>query len=78
MQVIYYINGYQLSDFKPKEEEKVELTEEEKLEALYGKMFENRVIDQTISERSKEIPSKKKAEPIVETYDEDDDEEKFV
>ena len=78
MQVIDYINGYQLSDVKPKEEEKVELTEEEKLEALYGKMFENRVIDQTISERSKEIPSKKKAEPIVETYDEDDDEEKFV
>ena len=77
MLVIDYINGYQLSEIEPKEEEKIELTEEEQLEALYGKMFENRVIDQTISERGKDIPSKKKQEPVVETED-DDLEEKFV
>ena len=53
------------------------MTEEEQLEALYGKMFENRVIDQTISERVKDTPNKKKQEPMVETED-DDLEEKFV
>ena len=77
MQTIDYINGYKLIDIKPKEEKKIELTEEEQLEALYGKMFENRVIDQTITERGKEIPSKKKQVTVVETED-DDDEEKFV
>jgi hypothetical protein len=78
MPVIDFINGYRLNEIEPKVQEKIEMTEEEKLEALYGKMFENRVIDQTISERVKDIPSKKRQEPVAETDGEDDDEEKFV
>jgi hypothetical protein len=55
MPIIDYIKGYILSDIEPNgPEEKIELTEEQQLEALYGKMFENKVIDQTISERSKD------------------------
>jgi hypothetical protein len=75
MVVIDYINGYQLSDIEPKEDQKVELTEEEQLEALYGKMFENRVIDQTIAERGREIPHKARPEPvrIRPIIDEDDE-----
>jgi hypothetical protein len=78
MPVIDYINGFKLAEvISEGKEEKVELSEEEQLEALYGKMFENRVIDQKIAERGKEIPSKKKQEPMVMESD-DDDEEKFV
>ena len=78
MPVIDYINGYKLIEVVPEQkEEKVELSEEEQLEALYGKMFENKVIDQKIAERGKEIPSRKKQEPMPVESD-DDDEEKFV
>ncbi len=70
MPIVDYINGYQLSEIGPKKVEKTELTEEEQLEALYGRMFENRVIDQTISERGKETSQKKKQ---VQTWSDDDD-----
>jgi hypothetical protein len=70
MPIVDYINGYRLSEIGPKKLEKTELTEEEQLEALYGRMFENRVIDQTISERGKETSQKKKQ---VQTWSDDDD-----
>ncbi len=74
MPVVDYINGYQLNGVVPEpKEEKTELSEEEQLEALYGKMFENRVIDQKIAERGKEIPSKKRPDPLVRPESDDDD-----
>lgn len=78
MPIIDYIKGYQLTEIKAEPQpEKAELTEEEQLEALYGKMFENRVIDQSISQHAKEIPQKKRAEP-QEREDSDDDLVEFV
>jgi hypothetical protein len=78
MPIIDYIRGYQLNEIKPEpQQEKAELTEEEQLEALYGKMFENRVIDQTISQHAKEIPQKKRPE-VQERDDSDDDLVEFV
>ncbi len=76
MPIIDYIKGYQLSEIAPPPaDEKAELTEEEQLEALYGKMFENRVIDQKISEHGKEIQSKKKPDLMVRSETDDDVEE---
>jgi hypothetical protein len=76
MVVIDYINGYRLSESEPEHpEEKVELTEEQQLEALYGKMFENRVIDQTIVERGKEIPPRKRPDLLIRTESDDDPDE---
>jgi hypothetical protein len=73
MPIIDYIKGYQLNESQPTpQEEAVELTEEQQLEALYGKMFENRVIDQSISQHAKEIPARKRQEPEI--SDEVDDE----
>jgi hypothetical protein len=78
MPIIDYLKGYQLNEVLPApSEEKVELTEEEQLEALYGKMFENRVIDQTISQHAKEIPQRKRPE-IQERDDSDDEPVEFV
>jgi hypothetical protein len=72
MPIVDYIKGYQLSESKPKPpEEKIELTEEQQLEALYGKMFENKVIDETISKHGREIPHKARQEP--QTWAETDD-----
>ncbi|HEY3420252.1 MAG TPA: hypothetical protein VGK23_06835 [Methanomassiliicoccales archaeon] len=76
MPILDYIKGYQLNEVVPApQEEKVELTEEEQLEALYGKMFENRVIDQKISEHGKEIQSKKKPDALASSETDDDVEE---
>jgi hypothetical protein len=78
MPIIDYIKGYQLSDIQPEPpEEEAELTEEQQLEALYGKMFENRVIDQTIIEHGKEIPQKKRPDLAVRVrpISEDDEEQ---
>jgi hypothetical protein len=81
MPIIDYIKGYQLTDIKPEgPEEKAELTEEEQLEALYGKMFENKVIDQTIIKHGQEIPHKERPIPRIrpETDDEDDEVDELV
>ena len=81
MPIIDYIKGYQLIEIIPAlPEEKAELTEEEQLEALYGKMFENKVIDQTISKHGQEIPHKERPVPRIrpETDDEDDDVDELV
>jgi hypothetical protein len=80
MPIIDYIKGYQLNEIEPAPpEEKVELTEEEQLEALYGKMFENKVIDQKISEHGKEIQSKKKPDlPVRSETDDDVEETEFI
>jgi hypothetical protein len=76
MPIIDYIKGYQLTEIKPEPEpEKTELTEEEQLEALYGKMFENRVIDQTIVQHGKEIPHKVRPDLEVRPEAEDDPDE---
>jgi hypothetical protein len=42
-------------------------------------MFENRVIDQTISERGKELPGRKKQVPqVMPETDDDQEETEFV
>jgi hypothetical protein len=80
MPIIDYIKGYQLNEIeKAPVEEKVELSEEEQLVALYGKMFENRVIDQKISEHGKEIQGKKKPDlPVKPDMDDYVEETEFI
>ncbi|MGD0818372.1 MAG: hypothetical protein ABR986_08260 [Methanomassiliicoccales archaeon] len=75
MPAIDYIKGYQMNEIVLEPEEKIELTEEQQLEALYGKMFENRVIDQTIAERGKEIPHKSRPDLRIRPDTDDDDDE---
>jgi outer membrane protein assembly factor BamA len=76
MPIIDYIKGFQLTEIKPeRQEEKAELTEEEQLEALYGKMFENKVIDQTIIKHGQEIPHKERPVPRIMPETDDEDEE---
>jgi hypothetical protein len=76
MPIIDYIRGYQLTEVAPaQQEERVELTEEEQLEALYGKMFENKVIDQSIAKHGQEIPHKERPVPRLRPETDDEDEE---
>jgi hypothetical protein len=76
MPIIDYIKGYQLAEIAPApQEEKAELTEEEQLEALYGKMFENKVIDQSIAKHGQEIPHKERPVPRLRPETDDEDEE---